>query len=144
MPLAYEYDLDNHAVLVSGWDHVTIGDALEYFEELANMPTDLTGCVEYCDFSEVTSLHVCEYGAMQLAAAYERVLDRGVLGVVVHVTSENVRLVADMLIFTFSEVCGGFKEGYRIARRPVPAAEIHAFLRADSGKGEPNAISKVA
>ncbi|NNC88784.1 MAG: hypothetical protein HKN82_10040 [Akkermansiaceae bacterium] len=143
MPIAYEYDLDNHALLVSGWDHVTLGDAINYYNELAHMPTRLEGCVEYLDFSEVTRFHVCENGALQLASIYEKVLDRGISGVVIHATSEEVRSVVEMLAFTFSEVCGGFQEGYRIARQPVLPRELQAFLRGGSDVGPVPAV-KVA
>ena len=141
MPLSYEYDIDQHAIITSGWDHVSLGDAFAYYDALAHMPTDLKGCVDYLDLNEVTQFAVSEKGAVQLAAAYEQVLKRGLRGAVVYVTSSEVQESLEMLLFTFSEVCGRLPEGYRISPEPVPAAKLHEFLAAGT---DGRVTSKVA
>lgn len=131
MPLAHEYDLDNHVILSTGWDEITLGEALQHFEDISRIPADLSGSIAYMDLTEATQFRINETGALQLATAFEKVLDRGVAGIVVHATSDTIRDVAEIMAFTFSEVCGVMEEGYRITRTSVPAGQLHQFLAGD-------------
>ena len=128
MPAGYEYHLDHRAIDAAAWDVVTLSDLQGYLVGVSSLPNNLRGAVEYLDLSEVVSLGISYVGAMQLATAYEQLIDRGVRGSVIYAPDYEVFEGADTLISTCSVVGGGLPDGYRLTSAPVPLRDLHRFL----------------
>lgn len=128
MPANYEYNIDHGVIEGCAWDAVTQGDLVGYFEESAASPNDLSHAVEYLDLGEVAAINICELGALQICAAYEKLRDRGLQGSVVYAPSDQVYEAAKTMLATFAAVGGELPQGYRLSRTPVAIKDVHAFL----------------
>jgi hypothetical protein len=128
MPANYELNIDHNVIEVSAWDNVGLGDIEEYQEELATLPNDLGKAIEYIDLSQATDITICPLGALQIARSFEKLMDRGLRGCVIHAPNDKCREVARMLISTFTSVCGDLPEGYRLTSTPLAIKDVRHFL----------------
>lgn len=128
MPANYELNIDHQVIEVAAWDTVGLGDIEEYIEEMATLPDDLGKTIEYLDLGQVTDLVICPLGALQIARAYEKLMDRGLRGCVIYAPDEKSRETARMLISTFTSVCGDLPEGYRLTKTPLAIGDVRSYL----------------
>jgi hypothetical protein len=128
MPANYELNIDHQILEVAAWDIVTLGDLEEYLDEAATLPNDLSKTIQYMDFEEATETILCSTGALQLCRSWEKLMDRGLRGSVVHAPDDASYEIARMLMGTFAAVCGSLPEGYRLTRTPVEIKNVRPFL----------------
>ena len=143
MPAGYEYHLDHRVIDAAAWDHVTLVDLEHYLSGAAQIPNDLRGAVEYLDLSEALSVQVSYVGALQLVPWYERLIDRGIRGSVIHAPGDDIYEVASTITATCSLVEGGLPDGYHITRSPVALRNVHHFLD-QANRAEDTASVRVA
>ena len=128
MPAGYEYHLDHRVIDAAAWDQVTLADLEAYLDEVADLPNDLRGSVEYVDLSEAVTIKISYMGALQLATWYERLIDRGIRGSVIYAPDNEIYEVASTIIATCSIVGGGLPDGYRLTRNPIPVRNVQHYL----------------
>lgn len=129
MPADFEYDIDHRMVDMAAWDHVTLDDLADCFERLDALPGDLSDSVQYLDLSEASTLVVSHTGAMQLGTVYEKLLARGIRGIVIFAPAEQVAERVGMIMNTLSELIAPFQDGFYIIRAPMAAAEVPAYIK---------------
>ena len=132
MPANYELNIDHQVIEVAAWDNVGLGDIGKYLEELATLPADLGKTIEYIDLGQVTDLVMCPLGALQIAHAYEKLIDRGLRGCVIYAPDKKSHETARMLISTFTSVCGDLPEGYRLTKTPLAIGDVRSYLHSHS------------
>ena len=141
MPANYEYNIDHGVIEGCAWDVVTQGDLVGYFEEAASSSNDLSRAVEYLDLGEVAGLNICELGALQICAAYEKLRDRGIRGAVIYAPSDEIYEAAKTIVATFASVGGDLPQGYRLTRTPVAIGDVHAYLYGEENALEPRLVA---
>ncbi len=113
---------------------VTLGDLASYLREASASPNDLSNAVEYIDLGEAAELNICQLGAIQIAADYEKLIDRGIRGSVIYAPTDEIYEGAKTMIATMISVCGDLPEGYRLTRTPLAIKDVPAFLQGDSAE----------
>ncbi len=87
--------------------------------------------VEYIDLGEAAGLNICQLGALQISAAYEKLIDRGIQGSVIYAPSDEIYEAAKTMIATFVSVGGELPHGYRLTRTPLAIKDVPAYLLGD-------------
>ena len=128
MPVGYEFHLDHRVLDAAGWDVVTLAELEDLFRSAANLPDSLEGVVEYLDLSEALALQMTAVGALQLASFYERLLDRGLRGLVIYAPDPETYALASTIAATCSIAGGGVAGGFRLTPTPIPLHEVHRAL----------------
>ena len=90
--------------------------------------------LEYIDFGEAAGLNISQLGALQIASEYEKLIDRGIRGSVIHAPTDAIYEAAKTMIATLVSVGGERPEGYRLTRTPLAIRDVPAFLHSDSAE----------
>ena len=141
MPADFEYDIDHKMVDIAAWDHVSIDDLLSCFQRLATLPGNLTDSIQYLDLSEAKAIAISSTGAMQLGAAYEDLLDRGLRGMVIFAPDEDVAGTAGMIMSTLADLIGSFPDGFYVIRAAMPASDVKNCLAKKEPPGEGKGVA---
>jgi len=128
MPANYELNIDHGVIEVCAWDLVTLADLAAYLREVSTLPNDLSTVLEYIDLGGATELNISQLGALQIAAHYEKLVDRGIQGSVIHAPSDKIYEAARTMIATFVSVGGDLPHGYRLTRTPLAIRDVRPYL----------------
>ena len=129
MPADFEFNIDHRLIDMAAWDHVSIDEFVDCFRRLNALPGDLTDTIEYIDLGEASFLSISHQGALQLAAEYEHLLDRGLRGIVVYAPGDNTHSTVTMIMTTLASIVGELPSGFRIVRTPVALSKLREYLQ---------------
>lgn len=128
MPADFEYNIDHRMVDMAAWDHVSLDDLADCFERMDALPGNLSQSVQYLDLSEASALVISHTGALQLGTVYEKILNKGIRGLVIFAPAEQVAEKISMIISTLSDIIGPFPDGFHLVRAHMPASEVSGFI----------------
>lgn len=129
MPIEYYFNSDLKILYAKGIGLVSLHDLLEYGNKVLEIEHDLTGVIEYVDFSQATDIAVSYHSAQQMLDIYKKWMARGIRGSVLYAPSDLCFGLTRMISAVISSVAGIAVNAPLVTRSPLSPENLKSLFR---------------
>ena len=128
MQIQYHFDSELKILFAKGIGIISLDELMEYGRKVLEIPDDLTGAIEYVDFSEATDIAVSYQSAQQMLDVYKQWMAKGIVGSVLYTPTDLCYGMARMIGAVLSSVSGKPVRGPLVTRMPISPENLRSWL----------------
>jgi hypothetical protein len=128
MQIQFRFDPDLKILFAKGSGIISLDDLLEYGKKVLEIPGDLTGAIEYVDFSETKDIAVSYQSAQHMLDVYKQWMSKGIAGSVLYAPTDVCYGMARMIGAVLSSVSGNPVHGPLVTREPISPENLRSWL----------------
>jgi hypothetical protein len=130
MPIDHHYDADQRIIYARAGGVVSLQELMAYGDDILGLQEDLSGAIEYVDFSNASDIAVTYKTARQMVEKYKGWASLGIRGSVIFAPSDLCYGIARMIGSVIAAVARNPEAGAHVTRTPLSPDQLHDLFRA--------------